>query len=77
LTGDKSILADKQKPGEEIVQADAFAKDILGFEEILDEEEGNEEEIVYENDEEGVPEDNEEEGEFHDSQIKGLSMEEK
>ena len=73
--GDISKMTEKAKEGENI-QAEAFAKDILGFEEILDDEDVEEERIGFEKEEinevaeEGVEEEQQE------SQMKGLSLEE-
>ena len=68
------LVGDEAKLPEGVIQPDVFAKDILGFEEIQDEEDGDTQpQLVYADQEgsfpPGMPEDNEEGG-MPDSELK-------
>ena len=69
------LLGDQAKPFDEFVQPDTFAKEVLGFEEIQDEEEENtQDQLAYADQEEGsfpagITEEKEEEP-MPDSQLK-------
>jgi hypothetical protein len=75
-----SLVGDESKALSETVQPDAFARDVLGFEEIEDEEEATQEGVTYENQESAmipgeVEEKDEEEG-SPEEQLKGKSSQE-
>jgi len=73
-----SLVGDESKALEESIQPEAFAKEVLGFEEIQEDEEGTQDQLVYA-DETGLPIPEEEVVEGRESpvsQLHGKSTEE-